>query len=136
VSKLLRSRREHCGQALVEFALIIPLFILITIGIFEGGRAIYTYNALSNAVREALREAIVHQDQAAIEAEANRILGGLATSTDFTHDLSECPTPTDPGVPCIYRVELRHVFSPILIGNIFSPVIAADGEMLVEFTNP
>lgn len=126
-------RNEHRGQALVEFALIVPLFILVIVGIFEGGRAIYTYNALSNAVREALREAIVHQDPAAIEAEANRILGGLAASTDFTHDLSNC---ADPEKPCIYRVELRYVFSPVLIGDIFSPVIKADGEMLVESTNP
>lgn len=124
------------GQALVEFALIVPLFILITIGIFEGGRAIYTYNALSNAVDEALREAIVHQDQAAIEAEADRVLGGLAGNTQFTHDLSGCPAPTDPLEECIYRVELRYQFTPILLGPIFSPVLAADGEMRVEYRNP
>ena len=133
MSAQLRRRGDRRGQALVEFALIVPLFILVIVGIFEGGRAIFTYNALSNAVREALREAIVHQDPAAIEAEANRILGGLAASTEFTHDLSNC---TDPEDPCIYRVELRYVFSPVLIGDIFSPVIKADGEMLVESTNP
>jgi hypothetical protein len=124
------------GQALVEFALIIPIFVLVTIGIFEGGRAIYTYNALSNGVREALREAIVHQDQAAIEAEADRVLGGLASETQFTHDLSGCPDPTDPLEECIYRVELRYQFTPILLGAIFSPTIAADGEMRVESFNP
>ena len=129
-------RRDRRGQALVEFALIVPLFVLIAIGIFEGARAIYTYNALSNGVREALREAIVNQNQASIEAEANNVLGGLAADTDFTHDLTNCPAPTDPDEPCIYRVELRYQFTPVLIGNIFSPVISADGEMLVESTNP
>jgi hypothetical protein len=124
------------GQALVEFALIVPLFVLMMIGIFEGGRAIFTYNALSNAVREGLREAVVHQDPLAIEAEANRILGGLAASTDFTHDLSNCPDPTTETAPCIYRIELRYEFTPVLIGDIFSPVIGADGEMQVEFPNP
>jgi hypothetical protein len=131
-----RRSRDTKGQALVEFALAVPLFILIVIGIFEGGRAIYTYNALSNATREALREAIVHQDQAAIEAEANRVLGGLAAGTNFVHDLSECPDVTDDSEVCIYRVELKYQFTPMLIGNIFSPIIAADGEMQVEFTNP
>lgn len=127
---------ERRGQALVEFALIVPLFILVTVGIFEGARAIYTYNALSNATREALREAIVHQDQAAIEAEANLVLGGLSSQTQFIHDLTECPAPTDPDIPCIYRVELRHQFVPILLGPIFSPMITADGAMTVESTNP
>jgi TadE-like protein len=133
---MLRSRRETRGQALVEFALAVPLFILLVIGIFEGGRAIYTYNALSNAAREALREAIVHQDQSAVEAEANRILGGLAAGTDFVHDLSDCPAPSDATKVCVYRVELKYHFTPMLIGNIFSPVISADGEMQVEYTNP
>lgn len=124
------------GQALVEFALIIPLFVLIAIGIFEGARAIYTYNALSNAVTEGLREAIVNQDQVEIEAEADRVLGGLAPDTQIIHDLTNCPAPTDPAEPCIYRIEIRYQFSPVLIGQIFSPAISADGEMLVESTNP
>lgn len=128
--------QDRRGQALVEFALIVPLFILIAVGIFEGARAIYTYNALSNAVTESLREAIVHQDQAAIEAEADRVLGGLAADTTFIHDLSDCPAPTDPTEPCVYRVELRYLFAPVLIAGIFSPTMSADGEMLVEATNP
>lgn len=131
-----RQRRGRRGQALVEFALIVPLFVLIAIGIFEGARAIYTYNALSNAVTESLREAIVNQDQTSIEAEADRVLGGLATDTTFTHDLSGCPAPTDPTEPCVYRVELRYIFAPVLIAGIFSPTMSADGEMLVEATNP
>ena len=127
---------ELRGQALVEFALIIPLFILIVVGIFEGARAIYTYNALSNAVRESLREAIVHQDPTAIEAEAERVLGGLFPATQFIHDLTDCPAITDPDEVCIYRIELRYTFAPVLLGPIFSPVMSADGEMTVESTNP
>jgi hypothetical protein len=130
------SRRpgDSRGQALVEFALIVPLFILIVMGIFEGARAIYTYNALSNATDEALREAIVNQDQVDIRAEADRVLGGLASQTAFTVDLTGCPVAGEH--PCVYRIELRHQFTPILIGQIFSPTIAADGEMLVESFNP
>lgn len=131
-----RRGRDRRGQALVEFALIIPIFMLIAIGIFEGARAIYTYNALSNAVREGLREAIVNQDQTSIDAEANRILGGLAPDTQITHDLTDCPAPSDPREPCIYRLEMRYQFVPVLIGQVFSPAISADGEMLVESTNP
>lgn len=126
--------RDRRGQALVEFALIVPLFVLVAIGIFEGGRAIYTYNALSNAAREALREAIVHQDTAAITEEANRVLGGLASQTTLTIDGSDCGSPAQ--LPCVYRVQLSHTFTPILLGPIFSPVISASGEMGVEHVNP
>jgi hypothetical protein len=121
------------GQALVEFALVIPLLILVVIGIFEGGRAIYTFNALSNAAREAAREAIVNQDEGDIEAEANRILGGLAGATDFVHDKTDC-SPVE--TLCMYRVELTYDFVPILLGPIFSPTLSAESSMPVEAINP
>ena len=134
------NNREGRGQALVEFALIIPIFLLVVVGIFDGGRAIYTYNAMSNAVNEGLREAIVHQNQAAITAEINRVLGGLAaqTTTTITNrdaDGNPCTTPKVT-VPCVYRIEIEHRFSPVLLGAIFSPVIGASGEMAVEAVNP
>jgi Flp pilus assembly protein TadG len=50
------------GQALVEFALIIPLFLLLLVGIFDLGRAVFAYNTLTNAAREGARLAIVNQD--------------------------------------------------------------------------
>jgi Flp pilus assembly protein TadG len=50
------------GQALVEFALVIPLFLLIVVGLFDLGRAVFAYNTLTNAAREGARMAIVNQD--------------------------------------------------------------------------
>ena len=52
-------RRKSRGQTLVEFALILPIFVLLLVGIFDFGRAIYAYNTISNAAREAVRVAIV-----------------------------------------------------------------------------
>jgi Flp pilus assembly protein TadG len=47
------------GQSLVEFAIIIPLFVLIVMFIFDIGRAVYYYSVLYNAVREGARVASV-----------------------------------------------------------------------------
>jgi Flp pilus assembly protein TadG len=49
------------GQALVEFALILPVFLLVLMGIFDLGRAVFYSSTLSNAAREAAREGIVDQ---------------------------------------------------------------------------
>lgn len=46
------------GQGLVEFALIITLLVLILMGIFDVGRAIYYHFVLNNTVHEAARGAI------------------------------------------------------------------------------
>lgn len=48
------------GQAMVEFALIAPIFFLLLFGIIEGGRFILYYETLNNATREGARYAIVH----------------------------------------------------------------------------
>ena len=48
------------GQALAEFALVAPVFLLLLFGIVEAGRFIYTYEILNNATQEGARYAIVH----------------------------------------------------------------------------
>jgi len=53
-------RRRRNGQALVEFALVAPIFFLLLFGIIEGGRFILYYETLNNATQEGARYAIVH----------------------------------------------------------------------------
>jgi Flp pilus assembly protein TadG len=43
------------GQGMVEFALILPLFVLIIAGIFDLGRAFYASISITNAAREGAR---------------------------------------------------------------------------------
>lgn len=53
-----RKRRFRCrGAAVVEFALVIPLFLLLLIGIVEFGRAMMVQQVLINASREGARKA-------------------------------------------------------------------------------
>jgi Flp pilus assembly protein TadG len=47
--------RTQRAQAIVEFALVLPILMLLLVGIFEVGRMIYTYAAINNASREAAR---------------------------------------------------------------------------------
>ena len=43
------------AQAIVEFAIVLPILMMLLVGIFEAGRMIYTYAAVNNASREAVR---------------------------------------------------------------------------------
>jgi hypothetical protein len=52
--------RRAKGQALVEFALVAPIFFILLLGTIEAGRFILYYEALNNATREGARYAIVH----------------------------------------------------------------------------
>lgn len=54
------TRDRSRGQALVEFALVAPVFFLILFAVIEGGRFILYYETLNNATREGARYAIVN----------------------------------------------------------------------------
>jgi len=44
--------RSEKGTSLVEFALIMPLFLFLVLGVFDFGNGFNTYIGMSNAVRE------------------------------------------------------------------------------------
>ncbi|HET9083769.1 MAG TPA: TadE family protein, partial [Candidatus Limnocylindrales bacterium] len=72
MSHLRRQRAWERGQALLEFALVLPIFILLLVAIFDLGRAVFAYNTLTNAAREGARMAIVNQYQPSIVARAKQ----------------------------------------------------------------
>ena len=51
---------DRGGQALVETALVLPLLLLLIVGLFDIGRAVWLSNTLSTAVREGTRYGVVH----------------------------------------------------------------------------
>jgi Flp pilus assembly protein TadG len=55
-----RTEHRSPGQALVEFAFVLPVFLLLLYSIIEFGRYVYTVQILNNAAREGARYAIVH----------------------------------------------------------------------------
>jgi hypothetical protein len=48
------------GQSLVEFALLMPIMLLLITGLFDVARAVWEENTLAYAAREGTRFAIVH----------------------------------------------------------------------------
>ena len=53
-------RDSSRGQSMVEFALILPVLVLLLVGFFDLGRVVLANDALTHAAREAARLAIVH----------------------------------------------------------------------------
>jgi len=55
-----RFARHDGGQSIVEFALVLPVLLLIVTGLFDLARAVWQENTLAYAAREGTRYAIVH----------------------------------------------------------------------------
>jgi Flp pilus assembly protein TadG len=58
-ARLIRDRVASRGQGLVEFALVIPIFLLLLFGLIDAGRLVYQHSVLSQAAREGARLASV-----------------------------------------------------------------------------
>jgi Flp pilus assembly protein TadG len=53
-----RRHEAQRSQALIEFALISPVLLLLTFGIIDIGRAVFYYDTLTHAAREGARAAV------------------------------------------------------------------------------
>jgi len=51
--------RSEKGAALLEAAITLPIILLVSVGIFEFGRAYQTWQVLTNAAREGARIAVL-----------------------------------------------------------------------------
>lgn len=87
--------RGNRGQSVVEFALVLPLLLLILFGITEFGRAWMTVNILTSSAREGARLAIVTApDVPTVVAKVNQVCAAAGvTPTSITVD---GPDPADP----------------------------------------
>jgi Flp pilus assembly protein TadG len=59
MSRLVRMCRSEDGQALVEFALIVPILLLLVVGLVDFARAWNTQQVLTDTARESLRNSVV-----------------------------------------------------------------------------
>ena len=69
--------RSERGAALLEAAITIPMLLLISVGIFEFGRAWQTWQVLTNAAREGARLAVLPDPTAGVpEARVREYMTG------------------------------------------------------------
>jgi Flp pilus assembly protein TadG len=115
------ARRRSGGQALVEFSLTVLIFLLMLMGIFDLGRAIYMYNGVAEAAREIARVTSVHPgttlgnstETAAVVATQKGLIPNLGNPTfacrniDNTAVSGTCQAP-DHSV----RVSISAVYTP------------------------
>jgi hypothetical protein len=132
------ARRRQRGQGLVEFAIVIPIIVLAIFGILDLGRAVFTYNTLAQAARQAARTAIVDQREASVRATAMASAATLGLSSgnvtvcfkegdtsqdDCSASTDNCPE-ADRVIGCLAIVEAEITYQPMtpiigaLIGNV------------------
>ena len=93
----------------MEFALLLPVFLVLLLGVIDLGRAVYAYNTLSNAAREGARVAVI---PANTDAEVRNAVKQKAVSLNLTDgDISI--TARNSGDPV--TVAVQHEFRPVTL---------------------
>ena len=87
-----RSRRGR-GQALAEFAIVIPVFLLVLSGILDFGFALFTRMSVINAAREGARAAVLATDMSTIPTVVLGRVQSAGAQAGLGLDASNVPTP-------------------------------------------
>ena len=159
----MKRAQRSTGQALVEFALVFPVLVMILLCIFDLGRAVFAYNIIGGAAREGARVAAVNQIQSSPDCVNNRPVVNPATPhwsikrcaadeaatlglTESDVTVAFAPPPGAPftcspvvRVGCLAQVTVRHTFTlatPV-ISDLVGPIgLEAISEMPIERVFP
>lgn len=102
---------QQRGQTLVEMALVLPVFLLFVMGIFDLGRAVLLGNTVAEAARQGARYAVVNPaDCTGIKTAVTNALAGVAQVAPSAVTINEA-SGIDTGDPV--TVSVTTTFTPI-----------------------
>jgi len=128
---------QQRGSALLEFGLILPVFLVLTFGIIDFGRGIWAYNTLSHAAREEARYATVHGQKSRYPASSSEISEIVRSRAAGLHPeqvvVATSWTPNnEPG--SVVRVQAQYNFKPVT--PLFPPetiVLRSTSRMVISY---
>jgi Flp pilus assembly protein TadG len=139
--KLIRSRRKNGekGQALVEFTLLVPIFLLLLFAIVDFGMGFYSWITVTNAAREGARLGVVLATQQQIEDRVYQAADLPNESTNMTVTVTNAQG--QPGESVVVQVDYDYdLITPLagivsfVSGDVLGPTLtfSSTAEMRLE----
>ena len=123
------SRTGEGGQALVEFTLVLPLFVVLVLAIVQFGIAFHHYLVLTDAVRAGARVASVSRFAPHPEAAATDAVLAAAGDLDARDLRVDVSSPWEPGSDV--TVEASYPYSLDIFG-----IVVKSGDLTSKTTEP
>jgi Flp pilus assembly protein TadG len=133
-------RHRGRGQSLVEFAIILPVFLMIAFAVVDFGLALDASIDISNAAREGARLGVVQPTPSTIEARVREVAGRLDNGnlsinvSCQTAAGAACPggmSGATSGTSVVVKVDYRYpMLTPIAFGTVIP--LSSTAEMRVE----
>lgn len=118
-------KRCDRGQASIEFALVLPLVLLVLLGLLQVGVYVLEKLEVTGAAREGAREAAVTADRDRIEQAAERSAPGLDIEVQVERG-------TVRGDPAVVAVSARPTQLPFMGGIVAELKLESSATMRVE----
>ena len=132
VGKLIRKNKKlksERGQAMVEFAMIVPIFLLLVFAIVDFGMGLYSWITVTNAAREGARMGTVGADSATITQRVKDTAGSLNNS-NLTVTVTNAQG--TPGSSVKVDVDYQyHLITPV--GNILHLISGGNISSVLDF---
>jgi Flp pilus assembly protein TadG len=121
--------RTQRGAAVVEFAIVLVILLLLLFGLLELGRALFKWNSAVEATRIGARTAaiVAVNDDAAVLSAMNKVMQGELEPANVTVEYSINGVDFAPDI-CVrgtcqfVRVSVAYVYRPLLI--VFQPAMS------------
>lgn len=124
--KLRRFSRSERGAELVEFAMVMPFFLLLVAGIVDFARLFHSWEVTTNAAREGARVAVLPgynvNDYAAARGRVTQYIAGSNADGTAVTQISLVPMPLTPGLPpgSAVNVTVTYTYNYRFIGPIMN----------------
>lgn len=122
-----RKRRNEEGQSIVEFALLLPILLIILLGLLDLGRVWHALVTVNDCAGEgALYAAMRPNDLDGIRSRAASASSGLVQVNPESVEV-ELPSPLTPGAPVTVTVPYTMTFV-----NPFLGALVPDGQIVLR----
>jgi Flp pilus assembly protein TadG len=133
--RIVKGTRKERGQGLVEFAIILPILLIILSGVLDLGRLWYAYVAVTDAAAEgATYAAMLPEDVSGVYQRAQEASGGLV-NIDPNGVSVEYPPTVASGAPVtvtvIYTFTLATPFLHAIVPDGRLPLVARANEAIL-----
>lgn len=130
----------EAGQDLVEYALVLPLFLLLVTSVIEFGILFYQYSTVVNAAKEGARAGIVMSSQACndacvankIDTAARKLMVGLQPERlTITPTFYMCNWAGSGSHPC---VQVKVTYKTTFATKMLIDAVGGKGDVTLEST--
>jgi Flp pilus assembly protein TadG len=119
VTVRVRRRRSETGAELIEFAIVVPILLLLLAGIFDFGMMFRTYEVVTNAAREGARVGVLPgYAPADVQDRVDAYMAVSGLTGPYTVTVADTPVTTGAGTFTARSVGVDYTYQFAVLGVI------------------